>query len=517
MLTRPRFELPRRRGDEDAIEFDDAPSIAITQAAGNTWSPRGFRGRGGGAWGWMTTPATYKATSVQLCGLWPFSGGSSRPVVGVPVGQDVQTGATVCCDPFSWFKAGLISSPSMAVFGLQGLGKSSFAIRQILHTADRGIITMMAGDLKREYTDIIRAIGGQVLRFGEGQRLNVLDQGAMAEAATRLGGDRREQLLEMAVVRSVALVASLVQIMRRSRLQDWEHLLLSRAVRLLTESHTVGTPPPTLPDLAHVLQNPPASLVTATMVSVEEYPQFTAPLNRSLQALLEGPLGRTFSGQSTERINPAASAVSIDISPLQRQPEDVLSAVLVSCWSETFATIEAANALSDAGLEPQRHFLTVTDEMWRPMRLAGAGLVDQYDAITRLNRNDGVGNIFIPHSPKDMESMGSAADNMKARGFAERSGIVVTAGLARPDLRALSEIKPMSEVEIDAVAAWSTPEDWTQRVVRDPRTGRERPEPPPGAGKVLIKLGHRAGIQTQVKLTATELALHDTNTRWVSQ
>ncbi|KQY61453.1 hypothetical protein ASD30_25560 [Nocardioides sp. Root140] len=482
----------------------------------NARSRRGPKGRGGGTWNWLPAPATYKATSVQLCGLWPFAGGSSRPVVGVPVGQDVRTGTTVCCDPFSWFKAGLISSPSMAVFGLQGFGKSSFAIRQILGLADRGVTPLIAGDLKGEYTGVINFLGGQVLRFGEGQRLNVLDPGAMVAAAHRLGGERGEQLRELAMNRSVTMVASLIQIMRRRRLEDWEHLLISRAVRLLLLQHANAPVPPTLPDLAHLLANPPAELIVATMVTTEEYPSFTAPLNRSLQALLEGPLGRTFSGQSTTRIDIDATAVSIDISPLQRQGEDVLSAVLVACWSETFATIEAANALSDGGLEAQRHFLTITDEMWRPMRLAGAGLVDQYDAITRLNRNDGVGNIFITHSPKDMESMGSAADNMKAKGFAERSGIVVTAALSRPDLRALSDIKPMSEDEMTAVSGWNTPDDWTQRTVRDPRTGEERPEPPPGAGKVLIKLGQRTGIQTQVKLTATELDLHDTNSRWVS-
>jgi hypothetical protein len=53
--------------------------------------------------------------------------------------------------------------------------------------------------------------------------------------------------------------------------------------------------------------------------------------------------------------------------------------------------------------------------------------------------------------------MSTAADNMKARGFAERSGIIVTAGLAKEDLLALSEVKRMSDVEIATVAGWSTP------------------------------------------------------------
>ena len=149
-------------------------------------------------------------------------------------------------------------------------------------------------------------------------------------------------------------------------------------------------------------------------------------------------------------------------------------------------------------------------------RLEGAGLVDKADSITRLNRNDGTGHLFITHSLRDMTSMESAADNIKARGFAERSGIVVTAGLAKEDLRALSEVKRMSEVEIDTVAGWSTPPGWRPRTVRG-ADGRTRPAPPPGAGKVLIKLGDRAGIATQVRLTQTELDLHDTNSRWIGE
>ena len=54
------------------------------------------------------------------------------------------------------------------------------------------------------------------------------------------------------------------------------------------------------------------------------------------------------------------------------------------------------------------------------------------------------------------------------------------------------------------------------RLTRD-ESGRTRPAPPPGAGKVLIKLGERAGIQTQVRLTRTELDLHDTNLRWLGE
>lgn len=493
----------------------------------NPIGPRGYRGRGGGYWKMLPTPAAYRGTTVQVCGMWPFAAGSARPNIGVPVGIDIETGATVCCDHFDWFRAGLISSASMSVFGLQGLGKSSWTIRQILGLADRGIVSVVAGDLKGEYTRVIENMvstrpdgsqsRGQVLGYGAGQQLNVLDQGAMLEAAHQIGGERGRVLVMWAIDRSTEMVATLVQIVRRSPVSDWEHALIRRAIRLLVDQHhEQGGYPPALPDLAKILQNPPQQLIDAILADNEaDYWSQTKPLNRSVQAVLDGPLGSTFAGQTSERVRLDAPAVSVDISVVAKQTDDVLAAVMLATWSEVFATIEASNALTDAGLAPQRYINTVMDEMWRAMRLPGANLVDKLDSITRLNRNDGMGNIFITHSLKDFSSMSSEADNVKARGFAERSGIVVSAGLAEPDLRELSRIKRLSEREIATVASWATPPGWQARTVVDPETGESRPATPPGAGKVLIKVGERAGIQNQVHLTDLEKRLHDTNVRWV--
>jgi hypothetical protein len=503
---------------DDMTVRHNAAQPQKTRSRGNPWGPRGFRGRAGGSWPLLPTPPTFRGTSAQVCGWWPFSAASTRPDVGVPVGADLHTGATVCCDPFAWFRAGLISSPSMLVLGMPGLGKSSFACRQIVGLADRGVVPLVAGDLKPDYANTIAALGGQVISLGAGQRLNVLDQAGMHAAADRIGGQAATVLREQAVVRAATMVAALVQVIRRSPLADWEAGLLTRTVRTMTTAHRErGLAAPTLPELAALLRESTAEMITGVLAAdAAEYTTLTAPLHRSLAALLDGPLGTTFAGQTTTRIDPATTGVCVDISAAARQSEEYLAAVMLATWSETFATVEAANALADAGLAPQRHFLTVIDEMWRPMRLAGAGLVDKLDAITRLNRSEGVGHIFVTHTLKDLESMDSAAETRKARGFAERSAITVTAGLAREDLHALSEIRRLSAAEIDTVASWSTPPGWRPRVLRS-LDGSTRPAPPPGAGRVLIKIGQRPGIATQVVLTDTELALHDTNTRWTTK
>ncbi|MFY0407936.1 ATP/GTP-binding protein [Solicola sp. PLA-1-18] len=517
-LGRRRADLAPTPAPSTAPKTDKSRGAGGSVGLGGSMGPRGWRGAGGGAWNVLPVPPSYRGTSVQVCGLWPFSGGSGRPVVGVPVGHDLTTGTTVCCDPINFFRHGLISSPSMLVLGLQGLGKSSWTVRQILGLADQGVTPLVLGDMKAEYVQVIRAIGGSVIRVGDTERINVLDPGAMGDAADRIGGEAGDVLREQAIDRSVTLVTALVQIVRRQPLEDWENTLVTRGIRQLVTAHrAAGQLPPTLPDLARLMVNPDDQMIRAALAGDRaEFLSSTKRLARSLEALLDGAIGRTFSGQTTNRIDLDAPGVVVDVSAIRRHSDDVKAAIMLATWSEGYASVEAANALAEAGKAPQKHYLMVMDEMWEMLRIEGAGLVDKLDGLTRLNRNDGVGNIFITHSLKDMESMTSAADARKARGFAERSSIVVTAGLAMDDLRALSEVKRMSEVEMRTVASWSTPAGWKQPMIRDPLTGITRPAPPPGAGKVLIKVGERAGIQTQVKLTGAELAMHDTNTRWIA-
>ena len=101
---------------------------------------RGSPGRGGGAATYVQTPDRWRATTVQACGLWPFAAGTGTPMIGVPLGRNLLSGATLCCDPVSWFqRANLISSPSAFVLGKPGLGKSTVVRRMALGLAAYGI------------------------------------------------------------------------------------------------------------------------------------------------------------------------------------------------------------------------------------------------------------------------------------------------------------------------------------------------------------------------------------------
>jgi hypothetical protein len=140
---------------------------------------------------------------------------------------------------------------------------------------------------------------------------------------------------------------------------------------------------------------------------------------------------------------------------------------------------------------------------------SGPGMVERYDQITRLNRGWGVGQIMITHTMKDLDSLATEEDRMKARGLVERSGMVVLGGLPAAEMPLLARVQRVSQAEQGLLMKWQEPPSW------DPETGAE--SKPPGLGLFLIKVGSRPGIPFEVQLTSRERHVHDTNRLWKEQ
>ncbi|MFH8470889.1 ATP/GTP-binding protein [Streptomyces sp. NPDC017991] len=471
---------------------------------------RGWEGPGGGRIGNLDSPSLWRATTVQACGLWPFAAGSGAPMTGVPLGQHLYTGATVCGDPLSWFtRAHYISNPSLFMLGMPGLGKSTLVNRMLIGLAATGVVPMVLGDLKPDYADTVRALNGQIISVGRGMGgINILDPGSMAGAAARIGGEAGRLLAAEAHGRVLNVVGALVTIVRNRAIDDHEQSVLSAALHHLRE-RTPTDRAPLLPDLLRVLAEGPDRVRSVTLDRGDDtrYRDAVDPLHRSLLGILDGPLGDTFASETSTRIDLDATAVCVDISRIGEADTQLTAAAMLAAWSDGLGTVAASHAMADAGLAPRRWYFTVLDELWRPLR-AASGIVDRVDALTRLNRTLGLGDAKITHTLKDAESLGSDADKAKARGFVERAGMVVCAGLPRQEMEELGKIVGLSRQEIALVSSWSSPPGWGVHGDRDD---------PPGRGRFLIKVGGRPGIPIRVAITDTERLLHDTNKRWATQ
>lgn len=451
----------------------------------------------------------WRGTSVQVCGLYPFCSGTSAPMIGVPLGLNLRTVSTVCCDPISWFeRASLISNPSVFCLANPGTGKSTLIRRMALGLAGQGTVPLVLGDTKPDYVDLVAALDGQVVSIGAGKDLiNPLDTGGAMQAARRIGGQEGALLAGEARARQVQMVCALIELVRRGGIGDRDESILSEALRVFDENNPGKIP--VIGDVLEVIRAMPPALddVALSRGDRARYEETTEALEASLTALTVGRWGQVF-GQATTTAMQLDRPVVFDVSDLDRAAQDIQGAVLLTCWSYGFAQVNVAQALANAGLTPRRHYFIVMDELWRILR-AGVGMVNRIDELTRLNRARGVGQAMITHTLNDLEALPNPEDVAKAKGFVARSGMVLCGGLSAEETEKVARVIPLSSQEKAMLVSWQSPPSWQI-------TAGEK-QPPPGQGKFLIKVAERPGIPIKVQLTNRELALNDTNQLWANR
>lgn len=452
----------------------------------------------------MPSMQPWRATSRQVCGLFPFVVGSSLPLIGAPLGIALNGGGAVCADPISWFERGMISAPSGMVLGLNGYGKSSLIRRIVLSMAGFGVHSFVLGDIKPDYTDVVSALGGQVIRIGHGHHgINPLDAGNVAEAL-ELITDRsvRRELLRAAHERKKTMVISLVHIIRRQAPSDREETILGEAIRIVEETREH----PVLADLLDVIRQAPEPLRHAALDrgSLDRYREITEALEASLMALLSGRFGQIFAASTTVPMKMDRSVV-FDVHDLLDADTDLQAAVLLSCWSYGFGTVEVAQILADQGLMKRQRYQIIMDELWRILQ-ASSGMVSRVDALTRLNRSVGVGQLMITHSMTDLASLQNEEDRLKALGFVERSKMLFLGALPSRELSMLRGVMEFSQAEESLLSSWNAPGTY------DAVNGRMAL--PVGIGKFLLKTSNAPGVPFQVRFVEGERELSDTNKRW---
>jgi hypothetical protein len=127
----------------------------------------------------------------------------------------------------------------------------------------------------------------------------------------------------------------------------------------------------------------------------------------------------------------------------------------------------------------------------------------------------GTAELKAMHSPKDPLSLANPEDREKARGLAERSGLLILMSLTRSDLELLSDVKPLTNREIDEVVRFNGTSSWSKAPTL--AAAGDAAVAPPGAGKALFKVDGRPGISVQMLQTSVQKSLHVTDTRFRTQ
>jgi hypothetical protein len=464
----------------------------------------------------MRNPTFFRGTSNEVAGLYPWMIGSGTPTIGVPIGRQKRKqskGSVVFCDPISWFeRAHLISQPSAFILGLPALGKSTLIKHWILGLDFFGVKSLVLGDLKGEYVELIRALGGQVIPVGRGRGyLNVMDMGDAPAAAKRLletgHGEAAQHLMAAAKGRRQIAVETLLTIHRAAAVNSVESGVISEGLRLL-DSRTFRRTL-VLADLLKIIQEPGPSLhkMAVSRGSMPAYQEITRQLEADLEQLTAGHgLGEIFSKATTTQLIRNQHAV-YDVSSIGDGDQKLQAAALMLCWEIGFGAIAVSNALADAGLETQQPMHAVLDELWRVLR-AGPGLVDRADGLTRLNRDKGVAVTFASHTMEDLEALPTKEDISKAVGLLERCGMIVAFGLPASEMPRLAKAVKLSNMEKKTLNGWTTPKSWSTR--------KRGQKPPPGRGKCLIKVGERRGISVEIELLEMEKQFNRTSKRWAA-
>lgn len=468
----------------------------------------------------------YQTATSLGAGWQPNVVGAPAPMIGVPLGRHVVTGTDIGFDALSWFQAGIISNPSVFVMSLPGLGKSTFIRKMLMGHVAQGHVPIIAGDVKAEYIGFTEQVGGQVITLGAGVgQINPLDAGAMggiipilednrAELAARGQLEVIDRVREKVHHRQVAMVASLMSLGRLGRVEDFETMLVSAALRDMQGEggQFDWSHPPLLQDLIQYLEQGSESLRRKARTNDDaEWNERVTPLLLSLNSLLDGATGQIFGGHTTTPVDVDSTAVCMDVSAVDRGDSAMKAAVILSAWSSAFGAVEASHILSDSGLRQQKYFALTLDEMWQTLG-AAPGLVERVDELSRLNRTDGVATYQVTHGSKDMSALPTEEDRQKAQGFIERAGAVVCGGLPANELDMLQSTLQFTPAEASRITSWSRGAP-TQRT----RSIGQRATPP-GRGRFMIKPSKdgAAGIPLQTVLTPTEveLDLHNTNKRF---
>lgn len=448
---------------------------------------RGHRAPGHG-WSPVLAPlATYEISTGEVGGLFPLLSADPLPAVGARVGYDVLSGASFHCEPIDWVLRGLASNPNIISWGEPGLGKTSTVAALAVRLLCFGAKLWVAGDVKGEYSAVVRALGGTPITLGHGgNRLNALDLGPLAGRWRRFPVERQRRELDGILARWTTLLLALVQAQGYPPSVTDEAVLTATLHRLLGAADgATQLAEITIPDVARALSDPDEELWRETrFASARHFLDHTRPLADGLRNLCAGPLAGLFDAPTNVTLDWSAPAQSMDLSGLRARGDRAI-AVALTCLGSWSSLITDLHADAADGVR-----IVIRDEVWRQMQL-GLRAVQTIDADLRLSRAEHTIQILVGHKPSDPLTAGAAGSQEVAiaKDLYALCSIRILCGQSTRVADDLADDFALAEAEQDAITGWAT----------------ER------RGRALWKIQSHPGHKIQTVLSATERRLLDSN------
>jgi hypothetical protein len=451
----------------------------------------GRRGTAEAGRGWAPVEAAarapvYLAATNEIGGLFPLLAANGVPAVGARMGYDTLSGGAFYCHPIEWLLRGLATNPNIVIFGEPGRGKSSTVVAFVLRMMLFGIKTLISGDVKGEYTPLLRELGTAPIALGRGSsaRLNALDLGPLAQRWDHWPVQRQREELAGVLGRWTKLLAALAETQGYSP-SVTDEMVLSTVLRRLVgvgDGYT-RLRPITIPDVAAQLADPEDALWRdARFAGRREFLDHTRLITDALSNLVVGPLAGLFDEQTNFALDWDAPIQSMDLSLLRSRGDQAI-AVALTClgsWSSMITDLQ-----DDGDIR-----IVVRDEVWRQMRL-GLRAVQAVDADLRLSRAEKKIQLLVMHKPSDLLSVG-AAGSQEVAIAKDLLALCSTRILLGQSTRVADELATelaLTEREQDVAGGWAM----------------ER------RGRALWKIENNPGYKVQTVLSAAEQRVFDTN------
>jgi type IV secretory pathway VirB4 component len=430
--------------------------------------------------------AVYQAATSEIGGLFPLLAANGIPAVGARMGYDTLSGGAFYAHPVEWVLRSLATNPNMIVFGEPGRGKSSTVAAFLLRMMMFGCKALIAGDVKGEYSPLVRALGGTPIALGHGSpaRLNALDLGPLRTRWNSWPVARQREELAGVLGRWVTLLVALAEAQGYHTTVTDEAVLSAVLQRLIgiddgyTELRTV-----TIPDVHRELAEPDDALWQATrFADRRQFLDVMRPITDALGNLISGPLAGLFDQPTNFTLDWDAPIQSMDLSLLRSRGDQAI-AVALTClgsWSSMATDLRADGEIR----------IMLRDEMWRQMRL-GLRAVEAIDSDLRLSRIDQTIQVLVGHQPNDLLTVGAAGSQEVAiaRALLALCSTRVLLGQSTRVADELADTLGLSEREQEVLTGWAMDRQ----------------------GRALWKVENTPGYKVQTVLSGTEKRAFDTN------